>query len=369
MKFFYCFIIGLFFLFFSCESSYSHEEIEENKDEVDTLENDYAVYFRVIDHHKYYELQIINPDKSEVEFTYTIGKGDVDNNVMIKAYPNRVVALSSTHIGMMNQLGLQDHIVGVSNADYLCDDYLKKKAENGALKSLGEVGVGDIETFLSIQPDLILYSGFNMDSPIFKKLKTAEMILLVNYEWKETHPLGRAEWIKVFGLLFGKSKEANTIFNTISNEYIKLKDKVKSMDKRPTVLAGTFYGDVFNAPAGDSYMAHLLRDINVDYVYGNTNGTGSLSLSLEEVITKNRNIDYLINIDANSLKDVLKLSNRFKLLKAFENKNIYSYSQEMNCFWERSAIQPHILFQDLYMIFHKDSLNTDGSFDFYNRLH
>jgi iron complex transport system substrate-binding protein len=127
------------------------------------------------------------------------------------------------------------------------------------------------------------------------------------------------------------------------------------------------YGDVFNVPAGDSYMAKLLEDVNLDYKYSESVGTGSLSLSLEQVISENRTTNIWLNVAAQSKDKVLEMNNRFRLLESLQKNHIYSYYHRVNCFWEKSAVSPHFLLQDICKIVYPDQFE-DETFTFYSKL-
>lgn len=364
-------ILSIILFLYSCtnerdnDSINSISQIETAKS--DTIINQYAETFRIIEHDNFTEIQILNTENAEVEFRYSIGESNDKNVDEINSELSRVVALSATHIGMMEELELLDKIVGISDDKYLCSPELKQRVEGGLTKSIGDIGMADIEGYIEVDPDLVIYSGFDTKAPILKKLESAGIKTFTNYDWKETHPLGRAEWLKVFGVIFNKRKEANLLFENIKKEYLSLIEKVKQIPSSETVLVGTMYGDIFNAPAGDSYMAKLLEDANMDYKYQETEGTGSISLTLEEVISDNRKTSIWLNVAAQSKDKVLEMNNRFRLLESIENNRVYSYFHEVNCFWEKSAIRPHLLLQDLCKIAHPDQFK-DKSFIFYKKL-
>jgi len=106
-------------------------------------------------------------------------------------------------------------------------------------------------------------------------------------------------------------------------------------------------------------MAKLLLDANVDYVYAATNGVGSLSLSLENIISTNRSTAFWLNPAAQNNNQILQMNTRFELLQSFQNGNVYSYYSNVNCFWERSAISPHLLLEDLCKIFYPEMFTND----------
>jgi iron complex transport system substrate-binding protein len=329
-------------------------------DEGISVENKYAEGFKITRFEDHIQISVINPDTREVDFEYHIGTGDDNAVANIPLNPSRVIVLSATHIGMMEELNLTDRIVGVSSEDYICSENVFNRIRDKSATSLGDIGSSDIEGFIAASPNLIMTSGFDNKAPILKKMKSAGLTLFTNYDWKETHPLGRAEWIKVFGILFNEEQKANALFEQICNQYYEITEKVSSQVNKPSVLVGTMYGDIFNAPAGDSYMAQLLKDANVNYMYADSRGVGSLTLTLEDVISTNRNTDFWLNPAAQNKSQLLQMNARFELLESVQNEKVYSYYKNVNCFWEQSAIQPQLVLEDLCKIFYPELFESDG---------
>lgn len=337
-------------LLIGCKDNSSNQQVVKEKGI--SIENKYAEGFKITRFEDHIQISVINPDTKEVDFEYIIGTQVVHGITKLPFNPSRVIALSATHIGMMEELNLTDRIVGVSSADYICSKNVLERLSRKETVSLGDIGSSDIEGYLAAQPDLIITSGFDNKAPMLKKMKSAGLTLFTNYDWKETHPLGRAEWIKVFGILFNEEEKANKLFEEICNNYYAIAERVSSLEDKPTVFVGTMYGDIFNAPAGESYMAQLLRDANILYVYSESPGVGSLTLTLEDVIAKNRTTDFWLNPAAKNTSQLMQMNTRFDLLESVRGENVYSYYQNVNCFWEQSAIQPHLVLADLCAIFH-----------------
>lgn len=345
----------------SCNAEPKKEFVEiTDLSDLDTLKNDFAEAFQIIYHRSYIKINIIDPTTKIVIKSYKVGKESHGTYNSFTHDVNRIVAMSTTQVGMLNKLGLEGSIAGVSSFKYLCHPLSKAN-----VSEVGDIGMTDAESFLASKPDIILYSGFNLNAPILNKLESAKLKTFLIYEWKETHPLGRAEWIKVFGVLFQKEKEAKEIYEDIKSKYYSITDKLKLVKKGPTVFAGTYFGDVFNVPAGDSYMAKLFKDANIDYVYSKTEGTGSLSLSLEELITKNKDTEFWLNPSVATRTELLKQSQKLEMLKSVRTGKIYSYYMNVNCFWETSPIEPHKILEDLGKIFHP-SLFEERDLNYYS---
>lgn len=338
------------------------EKETANALQVDTIENVYAECFRIIEFKSHKRIEVLNPETGGVDYSYSVG----ENKNLDKI--ERIVALSATHLGMINALDARNKVVGISSDKYLCDSLFSQKVEKNEVKAIGDIGMGDVEGYLSVNPDLIIVSGFNPDAPILKKMKTAGLKTFTNYDWKETHPLGRAEWVIVMGILLNKEAQAKELFKSIGERYHSIKEQVVNIDRKPSVLVGTMYGDIFNAPAGNSYMAKLLKDAGANYVYSATDGTASLSIPIEQVITENRRTDYWLNASAASKKGVIAMSEKFELLKAVETGSIYSYTKNVNCFWEESAIKPDQILLEIAQILHPQLFQESIQPTYYHSL-
>ncbi len=359
-------LFPVLFIFMGCSAP---SESEQNQLESgDVFRNDYAEAFRIAKFDDYTQISVINPDTEELDFEYVIGASKKSTGqIELPGNASRVIALSATHIGMIEKLGLTTRIVGVSSADYVYSQNVLTQIEQSKTFSLGDIGSSDVEGYVAVRPDLIITSGFDNNAPILKKMKSAGLTLFTNYDWKETHPLGRAEWIKVFGVIFNQEQQANKLFEEICKAYQATAEKVAAQEKKVNVLVGTMYGDIFNAPAGESYMAKLLEDANVNYVYSDSKGVGSLSLTLEEVISGNRTTQFWLNPAAQNTEQLMQMNTRFELLECVQNGNVYSYYEDVNKFWEESIIKPELVIQDLCKIVYPDLFQGE-EFTFYSVL-
>lgn len=344
----------------SCKPDEYNGIDQSNLLHTDTIGNEFAKGFQIIYRQNDTKINIVDPITQQVIQSYIISDDNLNNSKVLPLHINRVVTMATSQVGVLRELHLEDKIVGVAKFKDLCHPLNKSK-----VKELGYMQVANPESFIEVHPDVIFYSGFDMSNPILNKLSQAGLKTFLIYDWKETHPLGRAEWIKVFGILLNEEKEANAIFNKIKRQYNDIVKKLKQAKVRPTVLAGTYFSGVFNAPAGKSYMAQLFEDANANYVYAETKGTGSLSLSLEEVITKNKSTDFWLNAAAATKYDLLQQSQKFRLLKATKQGNLYSYFSNRNCFFQKASTSPQLVLEDLGKIIHPQ-LFGNHEFNFYS---
>jgi iron complex transport system substrate-binding protein len=326
--------------------------------------NNYSEWLSINESKRGVFISITNPDKSSEQFNYFIGTNTPKNYTNISVGPNGIAALSSTHIGMLSQLGSIKSISAVGDEQLIYNQELKKRISKGWVATLGQEGDLSVEMLLKSKSKTLVYSAFSGKLAIESKLKKIGIVAIPNFDWRETHPLGRAEWILLFGYLTGKQERAKKEFADIVLQYKSIQNKSKSSQK--VALAGNVTGDFWYAPAGDSYNAKLLQDAGVNYIYKNSTGTGSLSLTLEQVFKKSDQVDLWLNPGFASKKLILLNNPKAKYFSMFSKGEIYCYAQNMNRYWEMAAVQPHLLLSDLQQII--DSSLPNKKLHFYQKV-
>ncbi len=336
------------------KESITKETLSKSKDVPTEVKIQFAENFDVRSVKGGYELDLINPSSREVESTFELTydhskRGDKVIHIPVK----NIAALSQTTVGMLSKLDALNSVSGISKIEYVYSPELKKRFQENTLLEFGDETNLPIEKIVQSKSDLIIYSGFGTELDANGKLKKLGIHSIPNYEWRETHPLGRAEWIKYLGILLDKTEEAKTVFDRVRTNYEDLRWKIRNLVESPKVISGNVYADQWTAPAGNSYMAILIRDAGAQYAYSSRAGTGSIFLPIEKVIHDNRTTPFWINPGIKSKKVLSEMNPKSNLLSAYKN-GIYCYSTEMNHYWEMSAIEPDRYLADLIHIFHPD---------------
>lgn len=330
----------------------------------------YATNFKIEKKGNFTFLKIINPETNEIEIKYFLkkrGQKEREGIQTIEVPIKSIAALSSTHIGMLNKLNCLNNILVISDTNYISNNLIKKKCRRGEVKSVGGEGAESVEQIIYSKVNVVMFSGFGKPFSHQEKLKRLGINCIPNYDWRENHPLGKAEWIKLFGVLLGKEKEAFEYFEKVEEEYNNLVELAKESHRLPTVFSGSLLGDIWYAPAGESFNAKLYEDAHLNYIYKNTKGTGSISKSFEEVLLDNQNTEYWLNPNATTFSDLLNTQPKMRYFKSVKNKKVFDYSTQMNFFWENSAIEPQKVLSDFISIFHRELKSTDTLY-FYQQL-
>jgi iron complex transport system substrate-binding protein len=274
-----------------------------------------------------------------------------------------LVTLSSMHIGLLSFLNAEDVLVGVDNAAYISSPQVTKRVAEGKIKEVGGDQTLNEEALIAMHPDLLMVSG----SPTaqlkrYQTLTRAGVPVLINSEWLETTPLGRAEWVKLVAVLLDKEALVNQKFTEVEMEYNRLTALTKNVTKKPSLIAGMSYKDAWFVPYGDSYMAQFFRDAGSTYHWNDTKGQGGLGLSFEAVYPVALTADYWVNVGTATTKgDIVAQDVRYGDFKAFKTGQVFNYNKRVNAkgandYWESGAVNAHLVLADLIKILHPDLL-------------
>ena len=346
-------IISLFFI--QCKKLERKESTAIITPTVSTIK--YAKGFDIITENGIKKLiikKVFQNSKKQFEFTLT-NKTDIVNNE-IKVPVNKLVATSTTHIPMLELLNSENKLVGFPHSKYISSDKTRKRIENGKIVELGSEQSMNTEKLMDLQPELVVGFSLHPNNKLYTNIKKAGIPVIFNGEWLEETPLGRAEWIKFFGTLLDKEKEADSIFNAIEKGYNSAAKIAKNNTNYPTILSGSMFKDIWNVPGGESFVATFFKDANLKYLWKDTKGTGSLQLSFESVLDKGKNADYWIGCGLYETKEQIITANKhYKEFDALHNDNIYTIGTKKGktgglIYFELAPIRPDLVLKDMIKI-------------------
>lgn len=285
---------------------------------------------------------------------------------VIEGDARRIVAMSSTHIAMLDVIGETARVVGVSGMDFISNDAVRSRRD-----SIGDVGYdGNVnyELLLSLQPDIILLYGTNGASGMEPKLKELGIPYVYIGEYLENSALGKAEWIVAVAEIVGKRDEGIKAFSAIPERYNAIREKAADCLKhssRPKVMINLPYGDSwFMAPTG-SYLVRLIEDAGGDYIYKKNNSNESRPIDLEEAFMLVSASDKWINVgQTRSLDELRKNYPKFAATKPVLSGEVYNTTGRVaangaNDYWERGVVEPDVVLHDMVMIFHPELADSD----------
>ncbi|WP_396175358.1 ABC transporter substrate-binding protein [Flavobacterium sp.] len=329
----------------------------------------YAKGFSIENYNGYCIVTVKNPwPKASKTYRYILKEKNgivpdsLKQNSIISVPIKKIVVTSTTHIPSLEMLGEVNSLVGFPHCDYISSKKVRVRIDAGKVKELGNNHDLNTEVLLDLQPDVIIGYGIDNQNPTLDNLQKSGLKVLLNGDWNEETPLGKAEWIKFFGALYGKQKQANEIFSKIEKDYLNTVEIAKNAKAKPTVLAGDMFEDRWYLPKGTSWGSILLKEANGNYLWKETSGTGSLSLSFETVYFKAKDADFWITSGQfSTLSEMTNSNPHYTKFKAFKNKNVYSFSGKKGktggiLYYELAPNRPDIVLKDLVKILHPELL-------------
>ncbi|TVZ55067.1 iron complex transport system substrate-binding protein [Lutibacter sp. Hel_I_33_5] len=308
---------------------------------------------------------------SNEDFIYRIQYKKDDGNLSDKNTTTllvpieKMVATSTTHLPMIELLNEENSLIGFPHTKYVSSEKTRALIDSGKITELGKESSLNTEVLLDLNPELVVGYSVNSINKVFQTIEKAGIPVIQNGDWLEETPLGRAEWIKFFGVLFDKSKEADSIFKSIEKSYLEAKEIALKAKNKPTVLSGAIMSkDIWNLPAGESFVATFLNDANLNYLWKDTKGKGSLSLSYESVLEKAQDADFWIAPGYFSSKEQMLASNKqYKNFKSFKEDNIYTPSTKKGktggvIYYELASTRPDLVLKDIIKITNPELLPT-----------
>lgn len=355
-----------FILFFNSSCKF-HKENVRTKANISTSESIFLKYAKNINIQKNKDYVLVNIkdpwNKGHLLHSYILIQDGQKvpkniNGTIIHTPIDNIIVYSSVHLSMINDLGEISKVKGACETKYITSDKIIQLIRQGKISDVGKSTSPNLETIIDLKGKVIIASPFqNSDYGSIKKLNIP---IIESADYMENNPLGRCEWIKFFGLLLNREKEADSLFNSVESNYLYLKQLVEKEEYIPTVISEKKYGGTWFVPAGESYMSNFFKDAGANYLYKNTKGTGSKALTFESVLEKCINSDFWLikyyaenNMTYNSLKEEYTPYSNFK---AFKNKTIYGCNTIRNSYYDDITIHPDYILKDLISIFHPNLL-------------
>ena len=299
----------------------------------------------------------------------------------------RSAVFIAPHCQLMYEMGCQQAIRGVCDLDYINIPDVKKRAASAGNAAAGNsiVDCGssmapDIERIIALKPEAILLSPFE-NSGGYGKLDKLHIPIIEAADYMESSPLGRAEWMKFYGMLFKKDgnapktalaascePKADSLFAKIEKEYLKLKAEAAGYPKGLSILTERKTGNVWYVPGGQSTIGILLKDANARYIFEDDEHSGSLAMSPEQILAKGKQVDvwafkYFGGAPL-SQAQLLQEYDGYKALAAFIRGNIYQVDTSTVPYFELTSFHPELLLREFIILAHGERF---GKLRFYKK--
>ncbi len=334
--------------------------------------------FSVEYHDSYKVLTLNQPWPGADPVTYVLTQcgtpvPDMDADAVIKVPVSNMVAMSTTYLPMMEAIGVLDTLVGVDDLGYPTNPAVRARIDAGEIAEIAPGAVVNVETALNLDPDLIMAfsSGFP-EYDAHPALIEAGLPVVLNADWVEGTPLGRAEWVDFIALFYNREAEAEATFAEIEARYNEIRTLAQGAETAPTVFTSLPYQGTWYMPGGDSYKAILIADAGGAYIYADDDQAGSLFLDMETVYNDAADADTWIDVTyVSTIPDLIGADERYADFNAVQQGNVYNYDARLtdygNEYFETTAARPDLVLADLLAIFHPE-LMPDHELYYYVRL-
>ena len=303
---------------------------------------------------------VANPWKGGVLHRYVLVPRDAElpdnlpEGTIVRTPVKRALVYSSVHTSLLRELGAIDAVQGIVDRQYFVDSLLLADVDAGQVADCGNSMNPTVEKVIDMQPDAILLSPYQDAS--YGQITQLDIPIIECADYLEYDPLGRAEWMKFYGLLVGQRERADSLYDAVVNAYDEVKQVAAKAASRPTVVTEMVISGVWSVPGGQSYMARIIRDAGGDYLWADNDNTGSLSLDFNQVLARAQQADYwfLKWTNINSLNDLQGAYELNKEMEAFKNKRVYVCDTEKSRFFDRVPFHPDLLLREFAAIMHPE---------------
>ncbi|MDD7317307.1 MAG: ABC transporter substrate-binding protein [Prevotella sp.] len=344
----------------------------------DTLQLGYAERITIVEHGGYATVTLADPWKEgSVLHTYVLvpeGAGGISDDSLMSLHPDativhtplkKALVTTSVHCALAEELGCSSAVGGVCDLQYINLPWVKEGVKAGRISDCGSTMAPTLETIMELSPDAIFLSPFQ-NSGGYGRVENLGIPIIEMADYMETSALGRAEWMKFYGMLFGAEEKAATLFAEVEKGYNDLKEKASAVAAKngkgaykagqKSVIMDKLVGPVWYVPGGSSTIGKMLKDAACNYPWSGDMSAGSLSLSFETVLEKGADADvWMFRYSAPQpiTRAVLLSENSgYEQFKAFRNGELYGCNTATSTFYEDTPFHPERLLRDFLTVMH-----------------
>lgn len=344
----------------------------------DTISVNYATNLTMVDYGNFIKADFRNPwDTTRTLQSFLLVPSDNDmpanlpEGTVIRTPLKRSIVYTSIHGNLVDELGAADAIIGVCDAKYQRNLLLRKRIEESTIADCGSANAPNIEKILQLNPDAILLSAFE-NSNDHNKVGQTGIPIVDCTDYMENSPLARAEWMRFFGRLYGKGKEADSLFAEVEQAYHATKARVKDVTTRPKVLTELIYGQAWSMPGAYSTVGVLIEDAGGINPFSSFKKSGSVQLSPEEVLYRAEDADiWLIKYYRPTPLTLTELNSDnpiYSQFGAWQEHNVYGCNTQLTSFFDDAAFHPHWVLAEYASLFHPELGEIEGNRHYYTRL-
>ena len=303
---------------------------------------------------------LIDKERQQKKTPVEIPQDARSNAIVIPVPVERAVIYTSVHSAMTEQLGCIDRIVGVCEPQYIISEDILARVADGRIADLGMSTAPDVEKIIDLDAEIIIASPFENSG--YGNAEKIGVPIVEAADYMEGHPLGRTEWVRFYGLLFGCRDRADSLFFETCSKYDSLKALAADLPdgQKPTVVLERKYGGLWGVPGSNSYVSLFHADAGARYVFRNIGGDGIVQLSFEQVFEQASDADFWLlkygTVNPFSYADLRSEYKPYSNFEAYRNGKIYTCSTLATTYYDDITIHPDQILADLLYIYHPDLL-------------
>lgn len=350
---------------------------QEGHGDGDAISLKYAELLDIVKYDDYTVVRVADPwHKGRTLHTYILvpkacgGVDGLPEGTVIRTPLTRAIPFTTVHSSLIISLGRKEAIAGVADLQYIRIPYIQQGCRNGRIANVGSGMSPNIEKIIDTHPDAVLVSPFE-NSGGYGKLDETAIPLIECADYMETSALGRAEWMRFYGILFGAERESDSLFAVVDSSYQALKAVAEKANYSPSVIMDKMTGPVWYVPGGRSTLGAMLADAGVSYAFSDDEHSGSLSLSFETVLEQCGNADiWMLRYSSERQMTYAELFSEYHgymELRPFREHRCYGCNVQKFRFYEESPFRPDFLLGDFIRIAHPE-LGLQGSLRYYERI-
>ena len=338
----------------------------------------YAENLSVVEHEGFTEVKVRNPwDTAKLLQKYILVPteqelpANLPEGTVVRTPVSNALVYSTVHNSLISEIGGIDAIGGVCNAEYVNEGEVKERLRSGRIADCGVSMSPDIEKIIKLHPQVIMLSPL-VNTDKYAQVGALGIPIIECADYMETSALGRAEWVKFYGLLFGKADVAEKMFGDVEEKYNALKEMASKVAKRPKVLIDQRYGQVWNVPGGESTMAGLIRDARGINPFDAYKQSGSVPLAPEKVLAEAYDADiWFVRYNQDNEKTLKELASDAPVnsqFKAYKEGNVYGCNTRYIDFYEETPFHPERLLENLIYYMHPEMRGDALTHSYYTQM-
>ena len=347
------------------------------REDGDTLHFKYAEHLTVVQFDNYTQVELADPwNQGKTLHTYLLVPANeklpahLPKGTVLRTPLQKSVIATSVHCGLVMSFGKKNCIGGVCDLQYIHLPWIQQQCKLGKMADCGSGLSPTVEKIIDIQPDALFLSPFQNNGG-YGRMDELGIPIVETADYMETSALGRAEWMKFYGMLFGAEREADSIFTAVEKHYLELKALAEQTTECQSMMMDKQTGSVWYVPGGNSTIGKLIVDASARYPWSDNENSGSVALPFETVLEKAQNADIWLfrynSPQAATFSSLLSENKGYSQFQSFKNKNVYGCNTATSTFYEDTPFHPDLLLRDLVIIAHP-SLKEMGDPTYFKKI-